>query len=289
MMWQAPEFPVWLMASAWGGLVSLGLLLGALAGVYAPLKHRGITSAMAAGAEILVAAASLDLIVAAVQDPGRLRAGLGLVVGAAAFSLANLWLARHAAKHRKRCGACVSAADGERFARQRPGHSDGHADGCTAGISRAWIGNDADRHSRRGTARGFRVGNLAEALSSASGMKDAGRSKKYIFGLWSMAAFMVTLLAGLTAGLSVSVPQGLGSVCNAFAAGALIAMVVETMIPRPPTNPRRSTASSRYSVSWPSSSCWGHDPCAAGWPSDPLVQRLLLSENGRLLVWYDRS
>jgi hypothetical protein len=101
------EIPGWLMASAWGGLVSLGLLFGALAGLYAPLKHRGITSVMAAGAGILIAAASLDLIVAAVRTSGPLHAGISLVFGAAAFSLANLWFARRAAKHRKRCGECV--------------------------------------------------------------------------------------------------------------------------------------------------------------------------------------
>src|SRR5688572_33191651 len=98
-----PELPGWMMASAWGGLVALGLVFGAMAALYAPLKHRGITGAMAAGAGILIAAASLDLIVSAVRMSGPLRAGFALTAGAATFSLANLWLARCSAKHRKRC------------------------------------------------------------------------------------------------------------------------------------------------------------------------------------------
>lgn len=82
-----------------------------------------------------------------------------------------------------------------------------------------------------GLLAAFALGHFAEELSSASGMQLAGRSKAYIFGLWGLAALVVTLLAGITAGLSAEAPQGAEGICNAFAAGALIAMVVETMIP----------------------------------------------------------
>ena len=77
----------------------------------------------------------------------------------------------------------------------------------------------------------FALGNFSEALSSASGMEIAGRTKRYIFGLWALAALAVTLLSGLAAGLAAVAPPGVESACNAFAAGALIAMVVETMVP----------------------------------------------------------
>ena len=82
-----------------------------------------------------------------------------------------------------------------------------------------------------GLLAAFALGNFAEALSSTSGMGIAGRTKRYIFGLWALAALAVTLLAGLAAGLAAVAPPGMESVCNAFAAGALIAMVVETMVP----------------------------------------------------------
>jgi hypothetical protein len=38
--------PLWLFAALWGGLVSLGLLLGAFAGLYAPLKRLFLLSEM---------------------------------------------------------------------------------------------------------------------------------------------------------------------------------------------------------------------------------------------------
>lgn len=227
----ASELPPSLIACLWGGLVSLGLLLGACAGVYAPLKHRGITSVMAAGAGILIAAASLDLIVAAVKEAGTIRAGLALMTGGAAFSVANFWLAKRAAKHRKRCGECVQqptekAVPGSGLAIAVGTLLDAIPEAAVLGLETARIGAPG-----AGLLVAFALGNFAEALSSASGMEIAGRTKRYIFGLWALAALAVTLLAGLTAGLAAVTPPGLESICNAFAAGALIAMVVETMVP----------------------------------------------------------
>ena len=82
-----------------------------------------------------------------------------------------------------------------------------------------------------GLIAAFALGNFAEALSSSSGMELAGRSKRYIFGLWALAAMLVAVLAGASAAIAGLVPQGTIGLCNAFAAGALLAMVVETMIP----------------------------------------------------------
>jgi ZIP family zinc transporter len=82
-----------------------------------------------------------------------------------------------------------------------------------------------------GLVAAFALGNFAEALSSASGMEIAGRSKRYIFGVWSLATLLVIVVAAVSAALARIVPIGTVGLCNAFAAGALLAMVVETMIP----------------------------------------------------------
>jgi zinc transporter, ZIP family len=77
----------------------------------------------------------------------------------------------------------------------------------------------------------FSVGNLPEALSSAAGMRIAGRSYRYIFLLWSAIAIgaAVAIAAGYVGfgSLSEAWPPRL----QAFGAGALLAMTAETMIP----------------------------------------------------------
>jgi zinc transporter, ZIP family len=224
------DLPTWVMAAGWGFVVSLGLIVGALAGLFAPLRHRGITSVMAAGAGILIAAASLDLLSSAIRSAGPMQVGLALLLGAAAFSGANVLLATHA-KRRKRCGECV----------EQPTEKGAPGSGLAIAIGTLMdaipeaivLGLETTRMSAPGLGliAAFALGNFAEALSSSSGMEIAGRSKRYIFGLWVLATVLVTLLAAASAAIAGLVPQGTIGLCNAFAAGALLAMVVETMIP----------------------------------------------------------
>jgi zinc transporter, ZIP family len=77
----------------------------------------------------------------------------------------------------------------------------------------------------------FSLGNLPEALSSAAGMRAAGRSYTYVFLVWSAIAIgaVVAIAAGYVGFTSLSgawVPR-----LQAFGAGALLAMTAETMIP----------------------------------------------------------
>ena len=76
----------------------------------------------------------------------------------------------------------------------------------------------------------FALANFAEGLSSSAGMRDAGRSRRYVLLLWTGA----TLVSAAAAVLGFALFTG-GSVeggwLEAFAAGALIALVVETMAP----------------------------------------------------------
>ena len=230
-MWETAGTAGWISAGGWAFLVSLPLLAGACAGLYAPLKHRAITGVMATGAGLLVAAASLDLIVSAVAEAGPFRAGIALVAGAAVFSFVNLWLARRDARHRKRCGECVQQPTEKGV----PGSGMAIAAGTLmdAFPEAIVLGLETTRHGMPGAGllAAFALGNFSQALSSASGMDIAGRSKRYIFGLWILAVLAATVLAGISAGLSGLFPRGMAGVCNAFAAGALLEMVVEAMIP----------------------------------------------------------
>lgn len=224
------DVPLWLLAAFWGFVVSLGLVVGALAGIYAPLKHRGITRIMAAGAGILIAAASLDLIANAAREAGTAQVAFALLFGAVAFSAANALLARRA-KHRKRCGECMPQPSEASM----PGSGLAIALGTLMdAIPEAIVlGLETARMSVAGVGLivAFALGNFAEALSSSSGMRMAGRSKRYIFGLWATTAALVTMLAAASAAFSGIAAPGAIGLFNAFAAGALLAMVVETMIP----------------------------------------------------------
>ena len=70
-----------------------------------------------------------------------------------------------------------------------------------------------------------------EGLCSAAGMKQAGRSPRFIFGVWTGIA-VISSIAALIGYATVSrfAPEWIAAV-TAFAAGAILAMLADTMIP----------------------------------------------------------
>jgi ZIP family zinc transporter len=77
----------------------------------------------------------------------------------------------------------------------------------------------------------FSLGNVPVALSSAAGMRAAGRSYAYILLLWTAIAVggAIAIATGYVGfgSLNAAWPSRL----QAFGAGALLAMTAETMIP----------------------------------------------------------
>jgi zinc transporter, ZIP family len=85
------------------------------------------------------------------------------------------------------------------------------------------------------------LSNVPEGLSSAAGMRRAGRGAGYVFGVGGGIALASGLapLAGnlLLAGTS----PGLVAAVNAVAAGAILAMLADTMIPEAFEEARENT------------------------------------------------
>ncbi|MDB5792716.1 MAG: family zinc transporter [Massilia sp.] len=75
------------------------------------------------------------------------------------------------------------------------------------------------------------LSNLPEGLSSAAGMKKAGRGARYVFGIWGAIALAsgAAALAGYT--LFEGASPNMIAATTAVAAGAILAMLADTMIP----------------------------------------------------------
>lgn len=75
------------------------------------------------------------------------------------------------------------------------------------------------------------LSNIPEGLSSAAGMRAAGRSPAYVFGLWCGMAVLLGLAS--LAGYAVfgQFSNEVVAATTAVAAGAILAMLVDTMIP----------------------------------------------------------
>jgi zinc transporter, ZIP family len=217
-------------AMAWGAVASVGLLIGAIAGSFSRMPHRAIAMAMSVGAGLLLAGVSLKLAADAMRIAGPVMAAFLLLLGAAVFSATNALLAKFGAAHRKRCGECVQQPTES----QQPGSGVAIALGnALDALPEALVLGIAlrDRVVPIALVVAFSVGNFPEALSSAAGMRTAGRSYTYIVLLWSAVAIgaALTVAAGYVwfGSLGPTWPPRL----QAFGAGALLAMTTETMIP----------------------------------------------------------
>jgi ZIP family zinc transporter len=221
----------WIEAFLWGLAVGSGLIIGAVTSYFLNLHHRLIATVMGFGGGILIAVLAFDLTEKAYIHGGFATAFTGFLTGAVLFSTANWFLSGRGAKHRKRCSECVVQFDeykkgGNELAIAIGSIMDSIPEAIIVGISVA--GGAAIGKS---VLIGFLLANIPEGLASASGMKKSGRSAKYIFGVWGG----ITLLTGIGGVLGYSVFGSFPDTINAFiialAAGGMLSLVAETMIP----------------------------------------------------------
>ena len=220
--------PLALQAGLWGLLSGSALLIGALAGWFVPMPRRLVAAIMAFGAGVLISALSFDLM-----DEAWLRGGVwpvaaGFFGGAAFFTLCNLLLGAWGARHRKR-------SDPE--LRKTHGRNNGAAlalgaliDGIPESIV---IGVSLLEGGPIGLVAVIAVflSNLPEGLASAAGMKAEGKSAAFVFLLWSAIA-LAAGLAALGGYLAFEgVDRAAVAAVQAVAAGAILAMIVDTMVP----------------------------------------------------------
>src|SRR5215212_6324409 len=162
--------------------------MGALIGIYAGASRRTIATVMALGAGVLISSVAFELMNEAYQIGGFDASALGLLLGAVAFFFADRAVNKRGGARRKNPGdkqgdSASAIAIGALM--------DGIPESAAIGISLIEGGNI----SAALVAAVF-LSNVPEGLSSASGMKQAGRPIVYILGLWG-GVMLVSALAAL--------------------------------------------------------------------------------------------
>ena len=210
-----------LEAGLWGLAAASTLVIGALMGLYLPIPRRAVALAMAFGAGALISALSFDLTEEAFNNSNAGIVAPGLALGAMTFYIGN----RLISEDRRGKGVePVTTSNG--LALALGALLDGIPESVVLGttlLGGAMISVPF--------LVAVAISNLPEGLSAAADLKREGHTPGWIMRLW----VVVALASGLAAALGYGVLGDMGPfwvpLIQAFAAGAILTMLVDTMIP----------------------------------------------------------
>lgn len=217
----------WMLnAFLWGLVAGMSLLIGAVAVYLFEISNRMLGAIMAFGAGVLISAVSFELVQEATETTdGDWAVAIGLFAGAMTFFIGDYLIDRAGGEHRKSSEAHDDEEQGA-TAILLGTVLDGIPESIVIGV-----GLIAGNGVSTAMISAVFLSNIPEAVSSTSGLRASGWSAKKLFGMWGGVALIsgVSSLAGYT--LFDTASDELIAFVQAFAGGALLTMLADTMMP----------------------------------------------------------
>ena len=213
-----------LEAAFWGFVGGVALLIGAGIGLAVRVPPRVVGGVMAFGSGVLISAVAFDLVEEGFERSGTGPVLIGLAAGALAFSAGDLVLDRAGGNDRKRSGG--QQAGGAAMAIALGAMLDGIPESAAIGVTLL----DGGGVGVAMVAAVF-LSNIPESLSAAVGLRKAGRSVRWIVGLWLGVAVVSAVAAAVGFAVLGGAPGSTVAAVQAFAAGAILTMLADTMMP----------------------------------------------------------
>ncbi len=215
------------LAAALGALAASALLVGAVLAYVARPKPRVVAVVMALGSGLLIGSVAYDLVEdARITLPVPAIAGW-LLVGATVFVLGSRLISRLG----RRGGSGGSGdtdtddADDSALPIVLGSALDGVPESMVLGMSLVHGGVSIP------LLFGIALSNLPEGIAGSTGLRSTGWSARRTLGLWAIVVAVSAVAAGLGNQLVASDDRTVMGIAQTFAAGALLAMITDTMIP----------------------------------------------------------
>lgn len=205
-------------ALGWGVIAASSLVLGVILGLLRSWPERLIGLVLAFGAGALVSGVSFELFEEGVAVGGAAAVGIGLGVGALVYFVLARALERAGSRRGEAAAGGTALALGAFL--------DGIPEQTVLGIGIA-----GGEGVSIGLLVAIFVSNLPEAIGSATDMRAAGTSLRRIRVLWLGVAALCALATLLGYWLATRTGGHFQAGINGFAAGALLVMLVDSMIP----------------------------------------------------------
>jgi ZIP family zinc transporter len=211
-------------ALGWGALAASSLLVGALLAFARRWPDRQVGLVLAFGAGALISAVSFELAAEGLEIGSLGSTAIGLGAGALTYFTCDGLIAARTATGRGRRGR--SDASGAGTALALGAFLDGIPEQLVLGIGLA-----GGEGVGIGLLVAIFVSNLPEAIGSASDMRAAGASQRKVLALWGAVAAICTLASVAGYALADAASGELRAGIDGFAAGALLVMLIDSMIP----------------------------------------------------------
>jgi ZIP family zinc transporter len=226
-----------LIAAGSGVVAGSMLLVGAVIAWFFKVPPGVIASVTAFGAGVLISALAYELVAEAHADGGLVPTVLGFALGAVIYVGAAALVDKRGGRLRfrpetqatEKGTGQVSPASGtpaSGTALLVGALVDGIPESIVLGTTVAATGGLS-----LPIVLAIAISNLPEGLSSTAGMKAVGRSSGYIFGVWGSVVAVSGVAALLGFVLLQDAPPELIAFITTIAAGGILAMVCNTMIP----------------------------------------------------------
>lgn len=211
-------------ALAWGSLAAASLVIGALLAFARSWSDAQVGLVLAFGAGALISAVSFELAEEGIAAGGLAWTAVGLAAGALVYYALDGAIARRASSGRGRRGRTSGADAGTALA--LGAFLDGVPEQVVLGIGIASGGGVG-----AGLLVAIFVSNLPEAIGGARDMHVAGTPRPRVLLVWAGVA-IVCALATVGGHLAADSTTGEArAAIDGFAAGALLVMLIDSMIP----------------------------------------------------------
>ena len=228
-------------AVMFGAVASSSLVLGAAVGNRFTMPKRVLAAMLAFASGSLITALAFELFEDAYEHGGIWRAALGLLAGAVVFTLISVRLDRIAEGDlpedhgSEKLDAEAPASD----ARPSPASRSGAAGfALLAAVTLDGVPENVALGVALGGGTGglallaaIFVSNFPEALVGSASMRKQGRGPRFVLGTWAACAALLTVAVVVGAGPLSNADADTISLPLAFAAGAVLASLADTLMP----------------------------------------------------------
>jgi ZIP family zinc transporter len=223
--------------AGWGAAIALSLLGGSAVAALVRLPERAAAVLTAGGGGILLAAVALELVPAADEGAGTWLTAGGLLAGTLVYVGADAWLSRDAHMQMMRRAGHAAAA-GRPMRMPAPSPDAGRGEAIAGGIFVDGVPESvalgltiAEGELGVALLAGILLGNLVESYGAAQPIIAEGRSRRFAVGLLGAIGVALAVATALGATLLADASAALVGTAEAFAAGAVLAVVSIAIIP----------------------------------------------------------